>query len=321
MNNFWKNKKILVTGAAGFIGSKAIADLLRKKSVVTAVISKKKSKNNLNLIKMYPGLKIEIADLLSFEDCIRITKDQEILLNFAAIDGNLKYKLDNSNKIFRNNSQIVLNILEAAKINKIDRILIMSSIGVYPSNSELPIKEEYGLNQGLDIKDGYAWSKRFSEIAAINYFDKVGLKIAIARPGNVYGPGEIMSKQKSRIIPIFIHRALKNEDIIIYGNGLQKISFLHVSDLNNALFDLVEHYTVCDPINLVGSEYTTLLDLAKLIIKLSKSRSKIVLQRKQNYKNEDKIISTEKSKNIIAFEEKINLKKGLHSLISSYRSF
>lgn len=281
MNNFWKDKKVLVTGAAGFIGSNVIPDLLGKKSIITAVISRKKNVNNLNLTRFYPELKIETADLLSFEDCVKVTKDQEILLNFAAIDGGLKFKLDNSTEIFRNNSQIVLNILQAAKINAIDRILIMSSIGVYPSNSKLPIKEEYGLNQGLNIKDGYAWSKRFSEIAAINYFDEFGLKIAIARPGNVYGPGEIISKQKSRIIPIFIDKALRNEDIIIYGNGLQKISFLHVSDLINALFDLVEHYSVCDPLNFVGSEYITIIDLAKLIIKLSKSRSKIVLQEKK----------------------------------------
>lgn len=316
MKNFWKGKKVLVTGAAGFIGSNAVGELLRRESNITITISKKKKVGNLNFSKLFPQLKIERVDILSFKDCLKITKNKEIVLNFAAMDGDAKFKIDNSAEIFRNNVQIALNILESSRINNVNRILIMSSIDVYPPDIDSPVREESGFKEGLGIKNGYAWSKRFTEIIAKNYYDKYGLKIALARPGNVYGLGDMTSKEKARVIPSFIDKATKNKNITIFGNGSQKKSFLYIKDLNEALFNLVEVYSVCDPINIAGSKYITLRDLAKLIIKLTNSKSKIVLQEKNVYRNENRFISVEKAKRIIGFQEKIDLTKGLNSLIS-----
>jgi nucleoside-diphosphate-sugar epimerase len=247
---------------------------------------------------------------------LEVTKNIDIILNFAAMDGGRLFKKTHSAEIFKTNTKIVLNILEAAKANNVDRTLIISSIEVYSDKTKSPIKEEYGFEGELDgNKFGYVKSKRIGEITA-KLFSQNGSKIAIARLGNIYGPTDTIDKKRGRVIPTFIDKALKQEDIVISGNGLQKIAFLYITDLVDSLLDLVEKYPVGEPVNLVGGERISLKELASLIISLTKSKSKIVISSKGD--NNDRIISIEKARKVIGFSPKVDIKNGIETILKHY---
>ena len=309
MKNFWKNKKVLVTGGNGFIGSNVVEELIRRQAIVVITVQ-----NNLQF-NLSKKVKIEKTDLTNIDNCLKVTKNIDIILNFAALDGGSVFKKEHAAEIFKNNVAIVLNILEASRLNNIDRVLLMSSTEVYSEDTKTPIKEEDGfLGDFSKDKYGYAWSKRFSEIAGMIYYNQYGLKIAIARVGNVYGPNDFRGIERGRVIPTFINKARKNENITIWGSGQQKKSFLYITDLVEALLNLTEKYSVCDPVNITSSEYRTLKDLGEQIIKLSESKSKIVLKKIKNNENSEKIISINKAKKNIGFEEQIPLIMGLQKI-------
>lgn len=320
MTNFWKSKKVLLTGASGFIGSNVCDLLVEKGAEVVAIVSKNSntSKINNNLSNSKKNIKIKKIDLLDLPNVLKITKNADVILNFAAKDGSSTFKEENSSQIFKENNNIVLNVLEAARINKVERLLLISSIEVYSSKEKIPFKESdthYNLDEQAN---GYVWSKRFAEVAAKIYTKQHGLKIAVARLGNVYGPRDY-SKEKGRVIPLFIDKALKNEDITIWGDGLSRKSFIYVSDLAEALLNLVEYFPMSEPINIAGENVTNIKTLAQQIIQLTKSKSKIVFL-KTDAAIIDRFANIDKAKKFIKFNEKISLEEGLIQTINDFKS-
>lgn len=314
MKNFWKNKRVLITGGAGFIGSNITKELIKRNSIIKITISKSTSEEELKQIfgKLLEKIEIQKVDLLSLKDCLKITKDIDVVLNFAALDGGAKFKKEHAKEIYKVNTGIARNILEASRLNSLDRVLLMSSIDVYPKNIKSRLSEN---DADMTARSGYIGSKVFSEKLAKKYYNKYGLKIAIARPGNIYGQGDKINIKRARVIPTFIKKAIMDENIEILTS--ENLSFLYIKDLVNALLDLTVKYAVCLPVNIASSNYISLSDLGKLIIKLSNSKSKIILRETNPNIKSYNIIDTSKAKQEIDFVEKENLRKGIESLIKT----
>lgn len=322
MKHAWKGKKVVVCGASGFIGSNMVSILLNKGAEVTAVVSLKKGAKKL--LQTNRGIKKQVkiieADLLDPASCKKILKRADILLNFAAVDGGTNFKKKYPVEIYKSNTGIVTNLLEASVKNKVEKVLLISSSEVYSPDLKGLIREEDGF-VGLPsmVTAGYAWSKRVTEILAKLYSEEFGLSVAIARPSNVYGPYDYTDSEKGRVIPTFIKQALNNEDITIWGNGLMKKSFLYVEDLNHALLDLVSDYAVCDPVNLASDYQISIKQLAQLIIKLTNSKSKIKYIKVPFVKPDKRIISVKKAKRLISFHENYSIETGVSKVIQSFK--
>lgn len=197
----------------------------------------------------------------------------------------------------------MLNILEASRVNKVKRILLMSSTEVYES----------------DKNDGYIQSKKFAETAARLYFTEYGMDISVARAGNTYGPGESLGKDRGRVITTFISKSLNGENIEIWGSGKQENSFLYVKDLVDGLLKLVEKHPKPDPIDFVSSDKISILETARTVNNITNSSSKLVFKEFEEVVIKRRTISNKKAKRLLGFGEEVGFIKGLEKTIKYYK--
>lgn len=273
------NKRILVTGGAGFIGSHLCDKFLSLNYKVICVDNlltgqKKNIKNLLN----NPDFKFIKADVCHKADYSLFTNHHSLdyILHFASPAGPnpnspksyLKYPV----KTYLANSIGTHYLLKLAKKEKAEFIFASTS-EVYGDPLEHPQKETYNGNVNtLGPRACYDESKRFGEMAAITYGKKYKLNTKIIRIFNTYGPR--MNPKDGRVIPQFILQALKNKPITIYGNGRQTRSFCYIDDLVKGIVLIVKKAKPYDVFNLGNGNEITIIKLAKLIKKLCQSKSK-----------------------------------------------
>jgi nucleoside-diphosphate-sugar epimerase len=210
-------------------------------------------------------------------------------------------------------------MLEAARLQKVEKFLLMSSIDVYYPTSYVFLKEENDFSTKMNQTiEGYAWAKRFAELAAKMYYKQYGLQVAIARAGNVYGPRDELSTERGRVIPTFISRSFQGEDVTIFGDGQQKKSFIFVEDLITALVSLTEKYAVADPVNIAGKKYITIRELAELVIKYTGSKNNVTFNKTVSPPAKQTKVHLGKMKKILGSKENVSLRKGLKMTIAYY---
>lgn len=318
MANFWKGKKVLVTGGTGFIGSYVSEQLLKKGYIVSVTTL---SKDLENIKHLRGNVKIIKADLTKLEDAIRATKKQDIVLNLAAKVVGVQYKIDHPATMFLGNFEIAKNVLQACLKNKVERVLITSSPTIYSKEAPVPSKEEDGfLGEPDSVNRGYGWGKRASELLARFYFEEYGLKVAIARPYNAYGPRDHFNPSISHVIPGIIYRVFHGENpLIVWGSGKQTRAFIYAEDFAKGLIEVTEKYAVADPINIGTDEEISIGDLAKLIVDISGKDVKIKFDNSKPDGLPRSNCDTKKAKEKLGFEAKVSLKEGLEKTIQWYK--
>lgn len=263
-------KKVLITGGAGFIGSNLAGRLVNSSELTVIDNLVTGSKQNLRHIKC----KFIKADICNPTVVERLVKDTDLVYHLAAVVG-VRKVIDNPITTIRTNLIGTENILGFCyKYRK--QVLIASSSEVYGKGLKIPFKETddriYG--QTSNLRWIYAQTKALDEAIALVY-KKKGLKIIIARLFNIVGPKQ--SSAYGMVIPSFIKSALEGTPIQVYGTGEQTRCFLHVDDLTNAMDKLMKTGpAIGEIINIGSTEEITIIDLARKIKQLTKSRSRIV---------------------------------------------
>lgn len=319
MKNFWQGKKILVTGGTGFIGS-FVSEILLKKGAIVYVTTKS---NNLQKIKhIKKDLKIISCDLTSAKDALKATRGKEVVLNLASKVAGIQFNINHPATMFSENIQIAQNIAKSCVKNNVERLLMVSSACVYPRNCTIPTPETEGfLDDPEPTNLGYGWAKRVAELIARFYHLEYGLKVAIARPYNAYGPRDNFDPKTSHVIPALIKRVADGENpLIVWGSGRQTRSFLYVEDLASGLLEITEKYPVTDPLNLGTDEELTIADLAREIIKISGKKVKIIFDKSKPDGQHRRNCDTKKAKVKIGFSAKIPLTIGLNKTIEWYQN-
>ena len=318
MRNFWTGKKVLVTGGTGFIGSFVAELLLQKGAKVTATTKSGRLKNVSHLIK---DLRIKKTDLTDPKETHKITKNQDIVLNLASKVAGIQFNINHPATMFSDNIKIAQNIASASVKNNIERLLMVSSACVYPRNCIIPTPETEGFLLDPEPTNlGYGWAKRVEELIARFHYQEFGLKVAIARPYNAYGPRDNFDPEISHVIPGLIKRVFDDENpLVVWGSGKQTRSFLYAEDLARGLLEIAEKYPEADPINIGTDEEVTIAHLAKIIVNLSRKNTKIVFDKTKPDGQPKRNCNTEKAKEKIGFKAKKNLEEGLKNTIDWYK--
>lgn len=310
--------KILVAGGAGFLGSHLCRKLLRDENNEVFCVDDLSTGNKRNIEDLESNFLftfIEKDITLPFSDNFFIV-DQ--IYNLACPASPKQYQL-NPIQTTRTSVLGAINLLDVARRCK-STILQASTSEVYGSPTLHPQPESYWGNVNpIGLRSCYDEGKRCAESLFFDYYRMYGVDIKIARIFNTYGPG--MDMGDGRVVSNFILQALQDKDITIYGDGEQTRSFCFVDDMVNALIALMNSDdSLKYPINLGNPYEISIEDLAKLIIKKIKSKSKISFHPKPSddpYKRNPDITN---AKVYLHWEPAVTLMVGLDYTIEYFRS-
>ena len=263
-------KKILVTGGAGFLGSHLCDRLVAQGDHVLCVDNYfTGSKRNIEHLLKYPNFEIIRQDI-----CIPLYVEVDEIYNLACPASPIHYQHD---PIQTMKTSIIgaFNMLGLAKRTGA-KILQSSTSEVYGDPKEHPQPEEYWGNVNtIGIRSCYDEGKRAAETLFMDYHRVHSVDIKIMRIFNTYGPR--MAANDGRVVSNFIIQALKGQDITIYGDGSQTRSFCYVDDLLDGMMLLMKtDNTITGPVNIGNPVEFTVKELAEKVIKLTRSKSKII---------------------------------------------
>lgn len=319
--SYYKGKKVLVTGAAGFIGSHLVEMLVEMGARVTVPLRKTTDCRYLRSVER--DIKIVVADLFDRAAVESAIRGQEIVLNLAAAKGGgIAHSIQHHASLFRDNMVSFLNVLDAARVAGVERFLVVSSACVYPRESSVPTPEEEGMKDAPEATNaGYGWSKRMEEYLASAYRDEFRMNIAVARPFNAYGPRDDFFRQTNHVIPGLITRLFRGENpLVVWGSGRQTRSFLYVTDFARGLLEVCAHPTATGPLNLGSDEEVSIKDLAGLIVELSGLNVEIRFDPSKPDGQPRRTCDTRKAAAEIGFRAQVSLREGLGKTIDWYRS-
>lgn len=309
------NKRILVTGGAGFIGSHLCEELLKRGHEVICVDNFfTGTKDNIKHLLNNPYFEFVRHDI-----CFPIYIEVDKIYNLACPASPIHYQFDpvQTTKVNVTGS---INMLGLAKRLKI-RVLQASTSEVYGNPNEHPQSEKYWGNVNpIGPRACYDEGKRCAETLFFDYYRQHNIDIKVIRIFNTYGPR--MHPNDGRVVSNFIIQALKNEDITVYGDGSQTRSFCYVDELVKGIVSMMntpKGFT--GPVNLGNPNEMTILELAKLIIKLTKSKSKIVYNSLPQDDPVRRKPNIDLAKKELSWEPKVGLDKGLKKTINYFKKF
>ncbi len=306
-------KKILITGGSGFVGSHLCERLLNEGNDIIC-LDNYFTGDKRNIVHL---LKHPYFELVRHDVTMPYYAEVEQIYNLACPASPIHYQ-ENGIKTVKTSVMGAINMLGLAKRKKA-KILQASTSEVYGDPKVHPQKESYWGNVNpIGLRACYDEGKRCAETLFMNYHELNNVKIKIVRIFNTYGPR--MHKKDGRVVSNFIIQALKNENITIYGDGLQTRSFQYVDDLVEGMIRMMNtNDDFIGPVNIGNPNEFTIMELAKKVIKLTNSNSKITyfplpkddpMQRKPDIKLA--------KKNLNNWEPKIQLEEGLIKTINYF---
>lgn len=307
-----KQKIILITGGAGFLGSHLSERLLKNGHFVICLDNFfTGNRENIAPFLAHPSFQLIEQDVCQSFD---IKADQ--IYNLACPASPIHYQHDPV-KTIKTNVHGAMNALELAYKNGA-RILQASTSEVYGDPHVHPQKEEYWGNVNpIGIRSCYDEGKRCAETLFFDFHRQFKLPIKVARIFNTYGPR--MHPNDGRVVSNFIVQALKNAPITIYGTGTQTRSFCYFEDLISGLIHLMESpLEITGPVNLGNPVEFTMLELAKEVIELTGSRSQLVFLPLPGDDPKQRKPDISLAKELLGWEPKTQLKEGLMTTIAYF---
>jgi len=304
--------RIVITGAAGFIGSHLSEELIRRGHSVVGIdnLLTGDLANIAHLTgKDFVFVKHNVTNYIAVEGPV------DIVFHWASPASPIDY-LELPIPTLKVGALGTHNALGLAKAKQA-RFVLASTSEVYGDPLEHPQKESYWGNVNpIGPRGVYDEAKRFAEAITTAYHRYHGLDAKIVRIFNTYGPR--MRINDGRAVPTFIAQALRGEDVTIFGSGSQTRSFCYVSDLVTGILKLAES-TVNDPVNIGNPHEMSIEDMAKLIIKMTGSTSKIVLRPLPTDDPKVRKPDITRARTLLQWEPKVALEQGLTSTIEYFR--
>ena len=264
MDDFWRDKHVVVTGSHGLVGGFLIEHLVSAGAVVTAIDDL--SRGRPDRLRHIRGIVMTARGDAAAQQALPLYRGADVVFNLAAKVTGMHYNREHHCEMFCENMRLqMLPLLHALRAG-VKRFCQVSTVCVYPHDMPYPVPEDWGhRGEPEPTNAGYGWAKRMGERLAQWAAHEYGLEVAIVRPSNMYGPWDYFDEATSHVIPALIRRAVESREdhLLVYGSGQQIREFLYADDGAVGMMKVTERYAAADPVN-IGTGMETAISIADL---------------------------------------------------------
>ena len=312
-NNFFTNKKVVVTGGSGFIGTHFLKELIKRGAQVRTHTNKSKLQFNDPNIEV-----LENIDLTNLDDCIKLIEGADYVIHCA---GKIAHPSTVSTdiQISLNQLMIIGNVLDACVKTGVKKFLDLNSSTGYPDIRK-PIKEEeYWVDEPYQSYYGYGWMRRYREKLMEHVSRFSNLEIGIARCTAIFGPHDNFDLKTCHVVPALIKRVLSNENpFIVWGTSDVVRDFLYVKDVVKACLLVLEKGESMRPYNIGSGSAITIGDIVNSILKNTNKNPEVIFDSTKPTTIPFRMVSTERLKNELGFELSYSFDEGIKETIEWY---
>ena len=309
MNDFFENRRIVVTGGAGFLGAYVIEGL-----------QKCGCKNIL-----VP--KIEDYDLVKLNDIERMYDDMkpDVVIHLAAVVGGIGANREHPGEFFYKNLMMGVQLIEQGRLREIEKFVAIGTICAYPKFTPIPFKEDdLWCGYPEETNAPYGLAKKMLLVQSQAYRAEYGFNSIFLLPVNLYGPGDNFDPASSHVIPALIKKCVDAIDIgadhiVCWGTGKVSREFIYAADAAEGILLATESYNGCEAVNIGAGFEITIKDLAGQIAKLTGFSGEIRWDSSQPDGQPRRCLDVSQAKKLFGFESKTSFDKGLKATIDWYR--
>ena len=305
---FWKNKKVIVTGGFGFLGSHLVEALSKLRPKKIFIPSRKK------------------FDLRDYKDCLRAFRGADIVIHLAGNVGGIGYNQDKPAELFDDNILMGVNSLRAAKTTGVKKFVALGTICAYPKFTPVPFKEKNLWNGYPEETNApYGLAKKMLLVQSQAYRKQYRFNSIFLLPVNLYGPGDNFDPRSSHVIPALIKKFIdaknkKSNRVVIWGSGKPTREFLYVEDAAEGILLATERFNKPDPVNLGSGFEISIKDLTKIIANETGFKGKVIFDKSKPDGQPRRRLDTSLAKKEFGFKAKTDFKIGLRKTIDWYLS-
>lgn len=305
---FLKNKRILLTGGAGFVGKHVYSELVKNGA----------AKKNIVIPR---SRDFDLRDPKTTE---KLTKNIDIVIHLAGNVGGIGYNREFPGTLFYDNLTMGVNLIEFARKNKVGKFVCIGTICAYPKFTPVPFSEK-NLWDGYpeETNAPYGIAKKVLLVMLQSYRQQYGFNGIYLLPVNMYGPGDNFNPKSSHVIAALIkkiHDAKKRgeKEIVVWGDGSATREFFYVEDAARAIVMATQKYDGEEPVNIGAGFEISIKELAETLVRLMDFKGKIVWDKTKPNGQPRRMLDTKKAKKHFGFSAKIKFEEGLKKTIDWY---
>ena len=322
---FWVNKRVVVTGGAGFLGSFVVEKLQQRR--VREIIVPRVEQYDLTDLNAIRRLFDEAQIFPSYEQesGAGSQSPEMIIIHLAALAGGIGANRDRPAEFFYQNLMMGMQLIHEAWKRGVDKFVAIGTICAYPKFTPLPFRE-VNLWEGYpeETNAPYGLAKKMLLVQSQVYREQYGFNAIYLLPVNLYGPRDNFNLETSHVIPPLIRKCLEarehgEKEVVVWGDGSPTREFLYVEDAAEGILLAAERYNGCEPVNLGSGYEIRIKDLAEMIVRLTGFSGKLVWDTSKPNGQPRRALDVSRAEKYFGFRAQMPFEEGLRKSIEWYQ--